>query len=347
MAGVTDRATLRGMLKRLRKHELDELLRQWGGQVTSSESKHATVDRMLDDHLDEGATPEQVAEVDLAYIRARPTSKRWHALHIPQSSGQWARPEIDGTALASRITQEFSIYYHQHTLVRASGDALWLRIAADTPGATARQQQAAACYLVYHTRSPYVLWSSPRHEHKPYILHAVGAALGCSHVEEQNLSGKRIDALFQLVHGDSSSSLPEQSGVETGGPLERNKRKRPMKAADKQTAKPASQVLAEQLFGSGPLPALDHIEFQVHDPLFGQEDGDDNDASTSSVSYSVRFDGSNALEGFRSLVAAGIAKPPQSVKGLLTSKQNTLQIASMDEDHCLTLKHTEHNTALS
>jgi len=214
---------------------------------------------------------------------------------------------IDPEQLEQRLREEISLFMKGNLCVQMHQDVIWIRIVLDES-----EHSRDAVYLAYYPRSRAIFASSIKLSLRDIVFHAVETALNCD-IEKTKLRSRNLQALVDMVLNQDSQGtfrdyrvdnppltgtavVESQSSVSSLPPL-------PVVVEDAEMQNQTQQHLIDT-FGSSTMPALDRIDLRVVDSFRGGYE------LGSTFECTVRFEGSNVLEGIRNLVQLGIAQPP-------------------------------------
>jgi len=176
-------------------------------------------------------------------------------------------------------------------------EAIWIRIQILD---SARNPFNSLC-IVYFVHSDYVLISSLKQQVKAYVLEALACALNLQSINQLQLTGKDVHSLLDiLLHKSSQGSFSKFRKDEQVTPLGQKRKQsttdlslQNISLEDIHTRKKL-QRQNNDIFGSYPQAALQKIHFKIEGEL----------------PYKLTLEGTNVLDGIKSLVLCGIAETP-------------------------------------
>jgi len=329
MSGVSDSACaiseerqIRSLLMRLPEPDLIKLCKRWKTVgVDDQTTKSRAIKTLLAGELAKGLNNRRHGELELMLVVNRPESKMWHVCSLVDCDQQ--KSVIQPHEFERVLSQELSLYFHQHTTVRSIGGVTWARIGIDQE--SWRDSKPQSLFLVHQPRSGVVLHSQTTKTRRTYLLGALRSLFQCSAVVPQSLEGRNIASLLQLCLAPpsrwNSASLSKKAGG-NDNPLEagpQTRRKRRQNALDDAPAKRATLMsensaadeerreAADELCGVEDMPAaLQRVEFKVGGTFRGPSELQ----LETRFPMLVRMEGPNVLDGIKQLVAAGSVELP-------------------------------------
>jgi len=319
---ITEERQIRSLLTRLPEADLIKLCKRWQiAGIDNETPKSRAVSTLLRGELSNGLSHRKHGELELMYVVSRPESKMWHACNLVDCDQE--KSLVQPQDFERVLSQELSLYFHQHTTVRSIGGVTWARIGIDQE--SWRDTRPRSIFLVHQPRSNVVIHSQMNKTSRTYLLGALRTLFKCTAVEPQMLEGRNIESLLQLCLAPPSrwdaASLSKTAGA-NNNPLEREaawtQRKRKQasqgKAKKRLTLMSETSVedeerrnAADDLCGVAKMPAaLQRVDFKIG----GTFQGGDGLQVEGSFPMLVRFEGPNVLDGVKQLVAAGSVQLP-------------------------------------
>ncbi|KAF8982132.1 hypothetical protein BGZ46_001739 [Entomortierella lignicola] len=263
-----------------------EHLKKLYEDMREKSNKKAIVDRMLNVDWSTGLNSSQIADLDLAYYSQHSSLKNWKAFKLDYGDQvSSARVSIDPT----RIEKTFSYHmapYFKHYLLGATIKAEW----------------------------------------KDFIMEALLRLFRASGIDEWPLTGKSPTSLAELLlHKDSQGSHSRyRLNQLDDNPLSSASKKRKLEDPHENYTKGMQDIRAEDEmkiasrdrfvaadFGPNPQPSLHRVDLQINLPYTAEAEGFKLGRLTKQpFPMKIVLEGSNVIEGIKSLIPLGIAQNP-------------------------------------
>lgn len=262
---------------------------------------------------------EEFERFDLQYYQSS-TDKKWVVYKMDDKESNKQFGLNDPECFQELFENELKSFLNCKVGILPHGNALWLRISIHLGHIKLILSPASTVYMVYVPGSSFILLSTIKVAYKNYILKAIENLFGCDSVDEIDLTGKKVGSLCNLVlNKESQGSFSHfRLNQVDENPLSR-KRKREIlddskvdnnsKLFDEQWSKhKTNTMLTTSAFGSNPQPVLERLEFKLESRFRGTDYVPSMGNTT--IHCSVRFKGSDVLEGIKCLGEHGLASQP-------------------------------------
>ncbi|KAG0012050.1 hypothetical protein BGZ80_000240 [Entomortierella chlamydospora] len=265
-------------------------------------SKKAIVDRMLNVDWSTGLNSKQVADLDLAYYSQHSDLKNWKALKLDYGDRvESSRVPIDPARIEKTFSYHMGPYFKHHVQTLQDGEMIWIRISIhDGLAPNVLPASTTVVYFIWFISSEYLLGATIKAEWKDFILEALLRLFKASGIEEWPLTGKSPTSLAELLlHRDSQDPHEKYTrGMQD------------IRTVDEAKIASRDRFVAAD-FGPNPQPSLHRVDLQINLPYTtGAKDFRLGRLTKQPFPIKVVLEGSNVIEGVRSLIPLGIAQNP-------------------------------------
>ncbi|KAF9355075.1 hypothetical protein BGX26_007011 [Mortierella sp. AD094] len=291
-------------------------------------NKKSIVDRMLNVDWSTGLNSRQVADLDLAYYSQHSGLKNWKALKLDYSDRvESTRVPIDPARIEKTFSYHMAPYFKHHVQTLLDGEMIWIRISIhDGLAPNVLPASTTVVYFIWFISSEYLLGATIKTEWKDFILEALLRLFKASGIEEWPLTGKSPTSLAELLlHRDSQgphsryrlNQLDDNplSGAPKKRKLEDPHEKYTRGMQDIRTVDEAKIASRDRFvaadFGPNPQPNLHRVDLQINLP-YTTEAKDFRLGRLTKQPFPIKvvLEGSNVIEGVKSLIPLGIAQNP-------------------------------------
>ncbi|XP_066290072.1 centromere protein N-A-like [Branchiostoma lanceolatum] len=317
---------LRKLLGRFKLPDLRQALEEWGCVAVDGEvfvgggPKRGVVDRVVRACQGQGEEigPEELGTLDLVYNKMYSRSRTWNAYHFTGYKKKQDDSTVSADVFQRSLGKQLFFYFRHVLCVRQYNDALWVWLMIQDKSSTV-WTPSNIVHMVYYPASPYIFTSTMKAEYKKYIIQALLLTLGYSKAQFMDLSGRDVESLAELAkrkHSQKGSSKVRHN-QEDASPESQTSRKRrkqdeksenedviPEDAEDRQWR----EDYTRETFGDEPQPILENVTYKLQASF--KHGGVAPSMDDQPFHMTVKFSGSNVLEGMKALGPAGIAEPP-------------------------------------
>ncbi|KAF9109464.1 hypothetical protein BGX27_007582 [Mortierella sp. AM989] len=291
-------------------------------------NKKAIIDRMLNVDWSTGLNSRQIADLDLAYYSQHSGLKNWKTLKLDYGDHAGiARPVIDPTRIEKIFSYHMAPYFKHHVQTLQDGEMVWIRISIhDGLAPNVLPTSTSVVYFIWFINSEYLLGATIKAEWKDFIMEALLRLFRASGIEEWPLTGKSPTSLAELLlHKDSQGSHSRyRLNQLDDNPLSGTTKKRKLEDPHQKYTRGMGDIRAEDQvkiasrdrfvaadFGPNPQPSLNRVDLQINLPYTaGAKDFNLGRLTKQSFPIKVVLEGSNVIEGIKSLIPLGVAQNP-------------------------------------
>ncbi|KAF9171550.1 hypothetical protein BGX21_007962 [Mortierella sp. AD011] len=218
-------------------------------------------------------------------------------------------------------------FSQQHVQTLQDGEMIWIRISIhDGLAPNVLPASTTVVYFIWFISSEYLLGATIKAEWKDFILEALLRLFKASGIEEWPLTGKSPTSLAELLlHRDSQGPhsryrLNQLDDNPLSGALKKRKLQDPhekytrgmqdIRTIDEAKIASRDRFVAAN-FGPNPQPNLHRVDLQINLP-YTTEAKDFRLGRLTKQPFPIKvvLEGSNVIEGVRSLIPMGIAQNP-------------------------------------
>ncbi|KAG0326172.1 hypothetical protein BGZ99_009969 [Dissophora globulifera] len=291
-------------------------------------SKRRVVDRMLNVDWSRGLNARQIAELDLTYYSEQPSLKNWRAMKlIFGEEGAQDRTKIDPQKIRKTLSHFLSPFIKHHAQVLQKQNMVWIRISVhDGLAPHVLPTSMNVVYFIWFKDSEYLLGSQMKVEWRDFILEALLRLFKAVEMEDWPLTGKSPTSLSELLLNKDSQGSHSRYRLHQldDNPLSSGPKKRKIEDLHQKYTKGMRDIHAEDLnkiatrerfvateFGPNSQPSLQKVELQLNLP-YTTESKEFSLGRITRQPFPIKIvlEGSNVIEGIRSLIPLGVAQNP-------------------------------------
>ncbi|KAI8602389.1 centromere protein Chl4/mis15/CENP-N [Dissophora ornata] len=314
-------------------------------------TKKKVADRMLTVDWSTGLNARQIAELDLAYYSEYPNFKNWKALKLNYTEGSSDGTRVDPSKIERTFSYFLTPYFKHHVQISDKKDMLWIRISIhDGLAPHVLPAPLSVVYFIWFRDSSYLLSSAMKVEWRDFVLEALLRLFKASEIEEWPLTGKYPSSLGELLlHKDSQGSHSQYrlNQIDENPLSNVHKKRKPEDLQDKYS-RGMRDIRAEDItkiatrdrfvateFGRNAQPRLERIDLQLNLPYTSEaKDFDLGRLTKQPFPIKVVLEGTNVIEGIKSLIPLGVAQNPMPkfLTELHSMATNSLTVDVDEED---------------
>ncbi|KAG0225779.1 hypothetical protein BGX31_007509 [Mortierella sp. GBA43] len=318
----------RAKVRRMTKAQYTNHVKKRYEKLREKGTKKTVIDRILGDDWSTGLCSRQIADLDLEYYSQHANLRTWHVFRLDYSNqGTSNRTPVDPSKIERTLSYYLVPYFKHHVQTLLEKDMIWIRISVhDGLAPHALPSSATIIYFIWLINSEYLLGLPIKAEWKDFVLEALLRAFKASEIEEQPLTGKIPASLGELLlNRDSQGSYSRyRLNQVDSNPLSSIPQKRKTEDPQHKYRKGMQDIQAEDIdmiaardrfvsaeFGSNPQPCLNRVDLQLNLPYTStSKDFNLGRSTRQPFPIKVVLEGSNVIEGIKSLVPLGVAKNP-------------------------------------
>lgn len=240
-----------------------------------------------------GISRQEIRKLELQYIISHPNSVSWKAYQLHQvSSAYLGAADVDTGMFLKRFQLYLGDLCNYDLAESLHSSRHWLCLHMTDGG-----QTPYTCFLLRLPPTPFVLIAGMRKRHLQCVMEALSLSLECRGWRDAQLSGRRPDALLDLLlhqHSQGKYSSFRLNQKDPNPLLAVAKRRCYEKENTELQPLQKRRHVAEETFGTNPLPKLEKFTFQLEAPL---------EASAEPIACKLKLSGANILEGIKQCVA--------------------------------------------
>ncbi|XP_035679151.1 centromere protein N-like [Branchiostoma floridae] len=321
-----DDNVLRKLLCRFKLPDLRQALEEWdcvavdGEVFVGGRQKRVVVDRVLRACQLQGEEIglEQLGALDLVYNKMYSRNRVWNAYHFTGHKKKQDDCTVSADVFQRSLGKQLFFYFRHILCVRQYSDALWVWLMVQEKVGSV-WTPSNIVHMVYYPASPHIFTSTMKAEYKEYIKQALLLTLGYSKAQFMDLSGRDVESLAELAkrrHGqkDSSKGRHNQEDVSPESQTSRKRKKQGEESENEDVIQEDAEDrqwredYTRETYGDEPQPTLENVVYKLHASF--EHGGVAPGMDDQPFHMTVKFSGSNVLEGMKALGPAGIAEPP-------------------------------------
>ncbi|KAF9903130.1 hypothetical protein EC991_004156 [Linnemannia zychae] len=318
-------------------------------RTSKSANRKKVVDRMLTVDWRTGLNSQQVAELDLAYYSQYPNLKTWKALKMDYDDNKTL--QLDPPKIEKVLSHHLDPYFKNHIQTLQEGEMIWIRISIlDGLAPSVLPPSPSIVYLIWFTNSEYLLTVTIKKEWSDFIMEAVMRLFRAKEIEEWPLTGNSPNSLSELLlrkDSQGAQSIYRLNQLDNN-PLSSFTKKRKLTDPRENYAQGMEDIQSEDMnkiarrdlrvakdFGPNAQPSLSRVDVQLNLPYTGEaKDFRLGRLNRQPFPIKVVFEGSNVIEGIKSLIPLGVATEamPKFLTDLHSMATNKLTV-DLDEEN--------------
>ncbi|KAF9122813.1 hypothetical protein BG015_005467 [Linnemannia schmuckeri] len=316
-----------------------------------SSNRKKVIDRMLAVDWRTGLNSSQVAELDLTYYSQHPNLKNWKALKLDYGDSSGANTvQLSPLKIEKSLSHHLDPYFKNHIQTLQDGQMIWIRISIhDGLAPNVLPVSSTVVYLIWFTNSEYILTASIKKEWVEFIMEAIMRVFKAEELEEWPLTGNSPKSLSELLlqkDSQGAQSIYRLNQLDSN-PLSGTTKKRKLEDPRTNYAQGMEDIQSEDMnkivrrdlrvakdFGPNDQPNLSRVDIQLNLPYTEQaKDFELGRLNRQPFPVKVIFEGSNVIEGIKSLIPLGVATEamPKFLTNLHSMATNKLTV-DLDED---------------
>ncbi|KAF9195624.1 hypothetical protein BGZ50_004022 [Haplosporangium sp. Z 11] len=313
-------------------------------------NKKRVVNRILGVDWRNGLSARQVAELDLLYYSKNPDLKSWKTLKMDyDDQTTQINIHVDPAKIERTLSHYLAPYFVHHVQILRDKEMIWIRISIhDGQAADILPPPTTIVYLIWFTNSEYLLSGMIKAEWRDFIMEALLRLFKASEVKEWPLSGRSPKSLAELLLLKESQGALSRYRLNQldDNPLSNTLKKRKTEDPHVKYARGMQDIKAEDMnkivsrervvateFGPNAQPTLQRVDVQLNLPYTQKaRDFELGRLNRQPFPIKVVFEGSNVIEGIKSLIPLGVAQPgmPRFLTELHSMATNRLTV-DLDE----------------
>ncbi|KAG0318432.1 hypothetical protein BGZ97_003783 [Linnemannia gamsii] len=315
-------------------------------------NRKKVIDRMLTVDWRNGLNSNQVAELDLAYYSQHSNLKTWKALKLDYGDSFGTDTiQLDPPKIKKTLSHHLDPYFKNHIQTLQDGQMIWIRISIhDGLAPNVLPLPSTVVYLIWFTNSEYLLTASIKKEWVDFIMEALMRLFKAEEMEEWPLTGNSPKSLSELLlqkDSQGAQSIYRLNQLDNN-PLSGSTKKRKLADPRENYAQGMEDIQSEDItkiarrdlrvakdFGPNAQPSLSRVDLQLNLPYTSQaKDFKLGRLNRQPFPMKVIFEGSNVIEGIKSLIPLGVATEamPKFLTDLHSMATNKLTV-DLDEDN--------------
>ncbi|KAG0365665.1 centromere protein Chl4/mis15/CENP-N [Gamsiella multidivaricata] len=320
--------------------------------MRDSSTKKTIVDRILGADWNTGLSSRQIADLDLAYYSQHASLKNWKALKLDYGNQSASiKAHVDPAKIERAFSHYLGPYFKHHVQIMQEKEMVWIRISIhDGLAPNGLPAPTTIVYFIWFINSEYLLGVTIKVEWREFIMEALLRLFKASEIDEWPLTGKSPTSLAELLlYKDSQGphSRYRLNQVDEN-PLSGSIKKRKLEDPFDKYTKGRRDIRAEDMdkiatrdrfvaadFGPNAQPSLQRVDIQLNVPYTTEAKNFSLGRMTRQpFPIKVIIEGSNVIEGIKSLIPLGVAKNPMPkfLTELHSMATNTI-IVDLDEEN--------------